>query len=337
MMNVKKNETVEIASPPPAFAKAFDDLCKNNNPSGEYFERQVEMIANELAAEKERRLAEEKRVFEGIKIIADALDKRNRKNRTKERVEYSEFTSTGKRKARPAESIRSYEDFAAIQNYFLQEGRIRDWMLWTVGVSLGLRISDLLSLKIKDLLNENLTFREKLNVIERKTGKLNNCLITESVVDAVTKYFDSIKWKFKLSDYLFKSRKQGKMSGEYGWRILSDAGKACNLPIIIGSHTMRKSFANIVNCVDKTTVSSDAYTKIQGLLNHRDPRTSMQYMSADRKIFDEARITVSNFVLGKTDTHELVSGVKQTHTIEDVMSAIEALAAQSSKEQIIGD
>ena len=178
-----------------------------------------------------------------------------RKRRTKAEmiaagVEYTEYKSDGKRKSRPADPIRSYEDFSAIQNYFLSQGKIRDYALWTIGVSLGLRISDLLSLKIKSILNEDKTFRKRIFVIEQKTSKLNNCLITESVIQAATKYFDSIEWDFDLDDFLFKSYKtKGKMYEEYGWKILSDAGKALNLPIVIGSHTMRKSFANIAACV----------------------------------------------------------------------------------------
>ena len=79
--------------------------------------------------------------------------------------------------------------FASIQDYFLEHDRIRDWALWTIGVSLGLRISDLLSLKIGNLLNNDRTFRSRLYVTEQKTSKLNNCLITPSVVNAATKLF----------------------------------------------------------------------------------------------------------------------------------------------------
>lgn len=194
-------------------------------------------LLEELALERKNRYDAEQK---NERLIAEISELRHsRKRRTKAELEaapredYSEYKSDGKRKSRPADPIRSYEDFVEIQNYFLERKKIRDWMMWTVGVSLGLRVSDLLSLKINQILTDDRKFRKRITVIEQKTSKANNCLITESVIDAVTKYFDSINWKFDSEDYLFKSNKtKGKMYEEYGWKILSDAGKALSLPIV---------------------------------------------------------------------------------------------------------
>lgn len=250
------------------------------------------------------------------------------KRRTKQEMadivptEYSEFKSDGKRKARPAETIRSYDDFVAIQNYFLERGKIRDWMLWTIGVALGLRISDLFSFKISSLLNSDFTFRKRLLVNEQKTGKLNDCLITEAVIDAVSKYLDSINWQVKLDDYLFPSKKtKQKMYEEYGWKIISDAGKALDLPFVVGSHTMRKSFANIAVCVDKSTIDMNAIVKVQGLLNHSDQKCTMKYLGTFHDMYDRARNAVSDFILGKTDVNQLVIGT--AITLNDIMSKLD--------------
>lgn len=292
--------------------------------------KEKQELIEELALERVMRKDAEDNVARLKARVLELESTPKRKRRTKaeieaEEKEYTEFKSDGKRKSRPADPIRSYEDFAAIQNYFWENGKIRDWALWTIGVSLGLRISDLLSLKIHSLLNDDKTFRQRIIIIEQKTNKANNCLITESVVDALTKYFNSIDWKFEMSDYLFKSHKtKGKMFEEYGWKILSDAGKALNLPIIIGSHTMRKSFANIAACVDKSCIDMNAITKIQGLLNHSDQRVTMRYLGTYQQMFDKARKSVSDFVLGKTDVHEIVAG--NNHTIDDIVLKLEELA-----------
>lgn len=286
-------------------------------------------LVEELALERVMRKNAEDEATRLKNRIVELENTPKRKRRTKaqmeaEEKEYTEYKSDGKRKSRPADPIRSYEDFAAMQNYFWENGKIRDWALWTIGVSLGLRISDLLSLKIHSLLNDDKTFRDRIVIIEQKTNKANNCLITESVVDAVTKYFDSIGWKFKMDDFLFKSHKtKGKMFEEYGWKILSDAGKALNLPIVIGSHTMRKSFANIAACVDKSSIDMNAITKIQGLLNHSDQRVTMRYLGSYQQMFDKARKSVSDFVLGKTDVHEIVAG--NNFTIDDIVSKLNEL------------
>lgn len=278
----------------------------------------------------EQKLAEAEQEIERLKKLVDEQEKKKTIKKAKleqeslEQMPYSEFKSDGKRKARPAEPIRSYDDFRAIQEYFLSKNKVRDFMLWTVGVSLGLRISDLLSLKINSILNDDKSFRKRLLIREHKTSKINNCLITESVIYAVTKYFDSIKWNFSLDDYLFKSNKtKGKMYEEYGWKILSDAGKALKFPMVIGSHTMRKSFANIAACVDKSCIDMNAIAKIQGLLNHSDQRVTMRYLGTYQEMFDQARICVSDFVLGKTDVNKLIAG--NNFTIDDIMSKIVAI------------
>lgn len=231
------------------------------------------------------------------------------KTEKEERIlEYSEFKSNGVRKARPASSIQSYNEFKAVADYLL-ERNVRDWALWVIGVSFGIRISDLLLLKVKNVLNEDRSFKTRVFIYEKKTGKLNGMLITNSIVYALSKYFDGLGWAFSPEDHIFKSQKAGKMTEQHGWRILSNAGKALGLPLVVGSHTMRKSFANIAACVDRTTVDMNVITKIQGLLNHSDQRTTMQYIGALNNMYDRARTAVSDFVLGKTNVNELILGI----------------------------
>lgn len=320
--------------------KFFSTIEPEISPFPKLFETDEEKIIRlefenkqlheELGQERSARYTAERRNEELQQQIIELQQPQKRKRRTKKQMEaeeekeYCEFKSDGKRKSRPADPIRSYDDFVAIQNYFLSRGKIRDWAMWTIGVSLGLRISDLLSLKIKELLNDDKSFRKRIVVVEQKTSKSNNCLITESVIDAATKYFDSIQWNFDLEDYLFKSNKtKGKMYEEYGWKILSDAGKSLNLPIVIGSHTMRKSFANIAACVDKSNIDMNSITKIQGLLNHSDQRVTMRYLGTYQQMFDKARVAVSEFVLGRTDVNELVAG--NNFTIDDIVAKLDAL------------
>ena len=141
---------------------------------------------------------------------------------------------------------------------------------------------------------------------------------------ALEGYLESIKFTFDLDGYLFPSKKtKGKMYEECGWRILSSAGKALNLPLVIGSHTMRKSFANIAACVDKSCIDMNAITKVQGLLNHGDQRVTMTYLGTYQEMFDRARMAVSDFVLGKTGVNEIIAG--NQHTTDDVFERLDAL------------
>lgn len=239
--------------------------------------------------------------------------------------ENSEYKINGVKKASAAESIRSYSDFKAIQDYFLDKGKIRDYMIWTIGVCLGLRISDLVRLKIKHIFNQDFTFRERLFVVEHKTVKSNQCLLTEAFREAVTRYMDSISWDVSMEDYLIHSQKGGMMSETSVWRILKDAQDKLKLPINIGSHTMRKSFANIVACVDNNIIDMNAISKVQGLLNHSDSKTTMTYLGTFSDMYDRARQSVSDFVLGKTGIDELVAGVAETKKIDNILEILQRL------------
>lgn len=251
--------------------------------------------------------------------------KRKRREVTPDSNAYSDFKSDGKRKPHAADSIRSYDDFRAIQQYYLERGQVRDWAMWTIGVSLGLRISDLLSLKFGNIIDvDKKTIKPRVQIYEQKTGKLNTCLVTDAVKSALNAYLEAIKYQFDLDGYLFPSAKTGgKMYEECGWRILSNAGKALKLPLVIGSHTMRKSFANIAACVDKSCVDMNAITKVQGLLNHSDQKTTMRYLGTYQDMYDRARIAVSDFVLGKTGINEIIAG--NQYTTDDVVERLDVL------------
>lgn len=287
-------------------------------------DRQIQRLSDQLDYERSLREKLEERFG---KLPDEFKTKKSRKRRevTPDTNAYSDFKSDGKRKPHAADSIRSYDDYNAIAKYYLDRGQIRDWAMWTMGVSLGLRISDLLSLKFGHLIDmDKKTIKPRIQIYEQKTGKLNNCLVTESVKLALERYLESIKFTFDLDGYLFPSKKtKGKMYEECGWRILSNAGKALGLPLVIGSHTMRKSFANIAACVDKSCVDMNAITKVQGLLNHGDQRVTMAYLGTYQDMYDRARVAVSDFVLGKTDVNEIIAG--NQHTTDDVIERLDAL------------
>jgi len=249
----------------------------------------------------------------------------------KEHIPYSEFKSDGKPKAQAADSIRSYDDFSAIQKYFLNTGRenlrVRNWALWTIGVSFGIRASDVCILKIRHLLDTDGSFRPRLKIIEKKTGKLNNILITESVQNALIKYCDSLDKTLDYEDYLFPSAKSKEpLKKEHRWRIFDTVGKKLNLPYNLGAHTMRHSFLSIAASVDKTKIDQNFITKAQYMLNHTDQRTTMRYLKVFEHISDKARIAVSEFLLGRAGINELNPITYQDNSsMQDIISLLEEL------------
>ena len=241
---------------------------------------------------------------------------------------YKELTSAGIPKPRPAESIRSYDDFIKIRD-FLWDKNKKDWLLWMLGVSLGLRASDTVLLKLKNLKNPDGTYREKIITHEKKTGKLQNCLITDSVKYAVDKYLETCKRSVGYDDYLFASKKtkdgvKVPIEPKSFWKTMRDTGRALDLPIHVGSHTMRKSFANISVCVDRSTVDMNDIEKVRGLLNHSSLSTTMRYLGTYQEMYNKARVAVSDFILGKTEVNELKVGGR--HSLDDIFEKVEKLS-----------
>lgn len=275
----------------------------------------------------------ERREYAEGKLAEQEAPKPKRKRRTKaemeaaraEQREYCEFKSNGVRKKTRVCSIRSYTDFKKIQDYFLAKNKVRDYALWTIGVCLGVRISDLTQLKWKDLTDEKGAFKERIKIYEKKTSKLQNCLITEGIRSAATKLLNSMSWQYDQDGYVFRSSRSDRaMSPEKCYKIIHDAADAVGIDYPIGTHTMRESFANIVLCVDKNTIDMNAITKIQGLLNHSDARVTMKYLGKLDEMYDKARKTVSDFVLGKTGVDELVCGdTMDTEQIMDKLNELE--------------
>ena len=54
-----------------------------------------------------------------------------------------------------SEPLRTNDDIEVIKKYFLDRNRIRDYVLFTLGINTALRISDLLQLTWGDVLDFN--------------------------------------------------------------------------------------------------------------------------------------------------------------------------------------
>ena len=104
----------------------------------------------------------------------------------------------------------------------LKKQGTRDYLLFVTGINTGLRISDIRTLKVSDVLNEDRTSNTHITITEKKTGKLK---------------------KFKMNDYLFYSRKgiNKPITRIQAYRILNTVARKIGLEEI-GTHTLRKTF-----------------------------------------------------------------------------------------------
>lgn len=170
--------------------------------------------------------------------------------------------------------IRDKNDIRKIKSILLSRN-YRDYLFFEVGINTGLRISDILKLKVSDIRG-----KYYIELKEQKTGKLkkfrmNSVLRAELENYIISKNDDS---------YLFESfRTSGNpLERTRAYGILNQAAKVAKLKIKIGTHTMRKTFGFHFYQQTKDIAM------LQVLFNHSSPSVTLRYIGIDQNILDRA-------------------------------------------------
>lgn len=169
--------------------------------------------------------------------------------------------------------IRDQETIEAIKGYLMQQSH-RNYMLFVFGINTGLRIQDILKLKVKDVTGEYLVMNEM------KTGKRKIMKITPVLKREIKRYTADMK----PDDVLFPSRQGGKnkpIKRDMAYKIMKKAANEFGL-VDIGTHTLRKTFG--YHMYQKTK----DITLVQNMLNHSDKSITMRYIGMDQDMMDAA-------------------------------------------------
>ena len=168
----------------------------------------------------------------------------------------------------------------------LKAESLRDYALFTLGINSGLRVSDLLSLRVEDVRDSKGKIRDRIALRETKTGKTKNFPIGDSARKALEEYLVN---EDAYSDMpLFPSRKGSKaITRVQAYRILNSVAKAVGIKEKIGTHTLRKTFGY------------HAYTRgmdlsvIQKLMNHSSPGITLNYIGITQDDLDQVYISLN--------------------------------------------
>lgn len=154
-------------------------------------------------------------------------------------------------------SVEPIRDKNVIKNMrsILKAQSIRNELLFILGINVGLRISDILKLKVQDLIKTISSKMPKDYVIltETKTGKTKKFYLGDIVKKVIINYIKENPG-LELDNYIFISRKGDNkpITRQQAYRILNNAAESLGLverdangTIIvgeIGTHTLRKTF-----------------------------------------------------------------------------------------------
>ncbi|MGB2909170.1 MAG: hypothetical protein WBD56_10065 [Anaerolineales bacterium] len=79
------------------------------------------------------------------------------------------------------EPIRDRKKIAQIKNQLRGQRRFRDLLLFVVGINTALRISDLLTLRVEHLLDDNQQIKRRFLIKEQKRGKRQEVVVNDSI------------------------------------------------------------------------------------------------------------------------------------------------------------
>lgn len=213
-----------------------------------------------------------------------------------------------------ADAIKSMADIEAISRYCIETGNYRNNMLFILGINFGLRVSDLRMLRFSNLINEDLMFKDRFPVFEKKTRntrkKKQNRYITinKAVRDAVTLYLEHTPG-VSLSDYMFQkeaNRRNGKnepLEARTINYIMEGLQKKLGLPWKMSSHTLRKTFGYWIMVQGGN--DHRRLLLLQKIFGHSSALQTLTYIGASQDEMDAAYEALN---LGGSAQHTLVDG-----------------------------
>ena len=236
-------------------------------------------------SDKNKGLTILKLVSDGNLKISSAENMINKLIEKEEAVEYKEKKTSikevkGKRNRRAARPLEydeymtiitlcqkgfTYKDEYGVKHIFRPNKQLA--MAFILQANLGLRISDVLKLKPSTFKND------KLEVIEKKTGKLQYRTINRNLKELIYEY--ALENNIKSNDYLIQ----------------------------VKVRAIQKQLAIIVNYLNLTNISSHSFRKLFGvtvynktngniellkeLFNHSNISTTQRYIKVSQKQIDE--------------------------------------------------
>lgn len=182
-----------------------------------------------------------------------------------------------------------------------QKSAYRDWLLFVIGVNVGLRVSDLITLKWNDIFESDMiTFLNGENVKEKKTGKMKLVCPNKYMQDVIKEYLICAGVTPVSGGYIFTSGRKSK-DGEYHAisdaaveKMIKEVAEACGLVGNYNTHSLRKSFAYHKYMMLEGKGDPLALVKVQKSLNHRNSSDTARYLGITRD--DEIK---SNMELGE--------------------------------------
>lgn len=143
--------------------------------------------------------------------------------------------------SKTVEPIRKRSHIEKVKKNLKQKKSLRDLTLFILGISSGLRGSDLLKMVWESLVTDDGKIRNRICVEEKKTGKTNKMDLSKNTIKAIKEYWEE---QGKPTEGLvFKGRKGNEpMTIQHLHLMVNQWMQDSGVSGHFGSHTLRKTF-----------------------------------------------------------------------------------------------
>lgn len=159
----------------------------------------------------------------------------------------------------------------------------RNKLLFVIGINVGLRASDLITLKwsffLDGVKDGEYKFKEFYTLQPKKTRKQKKFVklfFNNTVKKVIVEYLNEFPTD-NLDEYMFKSREgECAIAATTLWRIIKNAAKEAGINQNIGSHSLRKTWGRF--CFEQAEDKTRALVLLQKAFNHSSQDVTLHYL-----------------------------------------------------------
>lgn len=178
-------------------------------------------------------------------------------------------------------TVEPIREKAKIKQFYqyLRNNNPKYAMVFKFGINTGLRISDIIPIKVCDIFNKNFQFKDYLIVVEKKTGKQKKIKLNNTLRESLKCYV--LHQALTFNDYLFPSQKGGYVGRIQIYRVLKESAEILNIENF-GTHSLRKTWGYWTYKISKYNIGL-----IMDTFNHSSPSVTLRYIGINQDQKDQ--------------------------------------------------
>ena len=213
------------------------------------------------------------------------------------------------------------QEISLMLETFTGRAAIRNVALLTIGIQLGFRISELLSLRVADVLLRG-RIRDSVTVGKSRTKGQRSARTVPLGPEAkqcVERLLTLLRkqGRFDMNAPLFQGqkRKGRAITRAHAAHVLRAAADKAGIPGQVGTHSLRKTFAhnthNHLSAQQRNGVRVDPLIAVSRALGHRSLQSTASYLPFAEQCISEAILSLSSVFDSAQLTEKLASKTKQ--------------------------